>query len=49
MLDLMVNKLVERKQREMIAVQGHSINQTVPDDQFFKQAGIKVQKVKNGY
>jgi hypothetical protein len=46
MLDMMINKLIERKKRESDMISGHSSN-NISDEQFFKQAGIKV--VKNGH
>ena len=44
-LNIMVEKLVERKQREADAYSGKSsVGNSMPEDQFFKQAGIKVVK-----
>lgn len=43
MLTLMIDKLFERKQREIVAIKGRSSDRVVSDDQFFKQAGIKVK------
>jgi len=45
---LMVDKLILRKRKESEAISGHSSGRTIPDDQFFKEAGIKVKKVKHG-
>ena len=43
--NLMLEKLIKRKERESEAIQGHySAKQTISEDQFFKQAGIKVMK-----
>lgn len=44
MLTLMVEKMVERKQREAAAIEGRSPENVVSDDQFFREAGIKVIK-----
>ena len=44
MLELMVEKLVERKKRETEAISGRPSGRVVSDDQFFREAGIKVVK-----
>ena len=51
LLDLMVDKLVERKKREVATIKGHSDYQesasedhVISDQAFFNQAGIKVIK-----
>lgn len=46
MLNLMIGKLTERKEREMAAM-GIKSENTMPDEQFFRQAGIKVVKHGN--
>ena len=38
---LMVDKLIERKKREISAIK--KPDNVIPEDQFFKQAGIKVK------
>ena len=43
MLELMIEKLVERKKREAEAISGRQKHK-VPDDQLFREAGIKVVK-----
>jgi hypothetical protein len=43
MLTLMIEKLVERKQREAAAIEGRSPGNLVSDDQFFKEVGIRVK------
>ena len=45
--ELMVEKLSERKKRE-IAAQTGRVNRVVSDEQLFRMTGIKVQKVKHG-
>lgn len=47
MFSLMIDKLVERKRREADAISGRAVH-TVPEEQLFSQAGIKVKKVKRG-
>jgi len=39
----MTDKLVQRKQREADAFSGHS-SREVSDEQFFREAGIKVNR-----
>jgi hypothetical protein len=47
-LDLMVEKLVERKEREADAMSGrHPSARVVSDEQFFREAGI-TRKVNRG-
>jgi hypothetical protein len=46
-LEIMVEKLVERKDRELRAL-GKKTPKTVPEPQFFAQAGIKYKKVHSG-
>ncbi|MCJ7828157.1 MAG: hypothetical protein MUP81_00255 [Dehalococcoidia bacterium] len=49
LLVLMIDKLIDRKNREVAAMSGHSYSgRVVSDDQFFREAGIKVQKVNRG-
>ena len=43
MFDLMVEKLAERKKREVEAMKGHS-GRVISDEQFFREAGIKVNR-----
>ena len=43
MLSLMVDKLVKRKQKEVDAMNGRLPGNAIPEDQFFKQVGIKVK------
>lgn len=45
MLGLMMDKLIERKQRESNAIKG-TPDVEMPEEQFFKQVGIKHKKVK---
>ena len=45
LLVLMIDKLIERKKKEVAAMGGHAIGErAVSEEQFFKQAGIKVVK-----
>jgi len=43
MFEIMVEKLVERKEREAEAMKGRSSSRVVPEDQLFREAGIKVK------
>jgi len=40
---LMIDKLIERKKKEVAAMGGHS-GRVVSDEQFFREAGIKVNR-----
>jgi hypothetical protein len=43
MFSLMVDKLIERKERETAAIEGrHPSGRVISDEQFFREAGIKV-------
>ena len=44
MLLLMVDKLAERRRKESEAYSGKPNVNSIPEEQFFKQAGIKVVK-----
>ncbi|MCJ7829309.1 MAG: hypothetical protein MUP81_06185 [Dehalococcoidia bacterium] len=48
LLVLMIDKLIERKKKETVALQGRSSERVVSDEQFFREAGIKVKKVNRG-
>ena len=49
LLELMLDKLIERKKREVAAIRGHSVDQeptgdnVISDQAFFNAAGIKVK------
>jgi len=46
LLNLMLEKLIERKKRELDAIQGNKVDDKVEDEALFKLAGnlIKVEK-----
>jgi hypothetical protein len=46
MLELMILKLVERKNREAEAMNPRASSITIPEDQFFRMAGIEHRKEK---
>lgn len=44
LLVLMIDKLIERKNREVATLEGRSSGRMVSDAQFFREAGIKVNR-----
>ena len=48
LLNLMIEKLEKRKDKEKKAIHEHTDSQTVSDKDFFRQLGNKVRVIKHG-